>query len=271
MQETSESAATHRYKVVSLFSGGGGLDLGFKQAGYDIVWAIDNASDAVETYRKNIGDHIVCADINTISPDGIPQCDIIIGGPPCQSFSLAGNRNAEDARGQLVWTYLEIINAKRPKLFLFENVPGITSKKIDKSSEKLVITLLKEELREAGYGNFVEVILDAASFGVPQHRRRFFILAAKDGTWELTVPQEETDRHTVTVQEAAVMLNNVLGATDVPTAAFEGIVPAWASQATANLTACGVLVGAMRYDAALTRADAAQMLTAALAVRDGRE
>ena len=130
MQETSESAATHRYKVVSLFSGGGGLDLGFKQAGYDIVWAIDNASDAVETYRKNIGDHIVCADINTISPDGIPQCDIIIGGPPCQSFSLAGNRNAEDARGQLVWTYLEIINAKRPKLFLFENVPGIYNPQI---------------------------------------------------------------------------------------------------------------------------------------------
>lgn len=110
MQGTNVSASAHDYRVVSLFSGGGGLDLGFKQAGFNIVWAIDNARDAVETYRANIGRHIVCADINSIAPADIPQPDIIIGGPPCQSFSLAGNRHAEDARGQLVWTYLEIIN-----------------------------------------------------------------------------------------------------------------------------------------------------------------
>ena len=118
MQGTNVSANAHDYRVVSLFSGGGGLDLGFKQAGFNIVWAIDNARDAVETYRANIGKHIVCADINSIAPADIPQCDIIIGGPPCQSFSLAGNRHVEDARGQLVWTYLDIINSKRPKHIL---------------------------------------------------------------------------------------------------------------------------------------------------------
>ena len=75
----------------------------------------------------------------------------------------------------------------------------------------------------------------------------------------------------ITVQEAAVMLNNVLGATDVPTAAYDGLVPAWAAQATANLTACGVLTFSSRYTDTLTRADAAQLLCAAIAVRDNRE
>ena len=95
MQGTNESANAHDLRTVSLFSGGGGLDLGFKQAGYNIVWAIDNARDAVETYRANIGHHIICADINSIPLPDIPECDIIIGGPPCQSFSLAGNRHTE--------------------------------------------------------------------------------------------------------------------------------------------------------------------------------
>ena len=109
---------------------------------------------------------------------------------------------------------------------------------------------------------------------IPTWQKRYVATAMMDGVISGTEADGDTvfnSEGTVTVQEAAVMLNNVLGATDVPTAYFEGIVPAWASQATANLTACGVLVGAMRYDAALTRADAAQMLTAALAVRDGRE
>ena len=94
--------------VVSLFSGGGGLDLGFKNAGYNILWAIDNNQDAVNTYKVNIGEHIICADINKIDEEQIPHADVVIGGPPCQSFSLAGNRHVEDARGQLVWRYIKM-------------------------------------------------------------------------------------------------------------------------------------------------------------------
>ena len=86
-------------KVVSLFSGGGGLDIGFKSAGYDIIWAIDNNANAAATYKENIGEHIVCADITQNDINQIPKADIVIGGPPCQSFSLAGNRHVEDARG----------------------------------------------------------------------------------------------------------------------------------------------------------------------------
>ena len=76
-------------KVVSLFSGAGGLDLGFKMAGHKIVWANDNFKDAAETYKKNLGKHIVCDDIYKIDVNAIPDCDIVIGGFPCQGFSIA--------------------------------------------------------------------------------------------------------------------------------------------------------------------------------------
>ena len=105
--------------VVSLFSGGGGLDLGFKSAGYQIIWAIDNNQNAVNTYKYNIGDHIICADINDININSIPKAAVVIGGPPCQSFSLAGNRKTEDFRGKLVWKYIEIIKHIKPQAFLF--------------------------------------------------------------------------------------------------------------------------------------------------------
>lgn len=118
--------------VVSLFSGGGGLDLGFKKAGFNIKWAIDNNSNAVSTYKANIGDHIIFADINTIDLDSIPYADVVIGGPPCQSFSLAGKRDVEDERGQLVWRYIQIIKHIEPKAFVFENVTGLLSAKNSK-------------------------------------------------------------------------------------------------------------------------------------------
>ena len=89
-------------KVVSLFSGAGGLDLGFKMAGHEIIWANDLYGDAVETYRLNIGDHIVCDDIRNVKASDIPDCDIVIGGFPCQGFSVANwKRRADDERNVL--------------------------------------------------------------------------------------------------------------------------------------------------------------------------
>ena len=82
--------------VVSLFSGGGGLDIGFKQAGFNIVWAIDINQDAVNSYKRNVGNEIICGDLYQIDEKQIPKCDFVIGGPPCQSFSLAGNRHSDD-------------------------------------------------------------------------------------------------------------------------------------------------------------------------------
>lgn len=168
----------NKYKVVSLFSGGGGLDLGFKQAGFNIIWAIDNALDAVRTYQRNIGNHIICADLNTITPNTIPDCDIIIGGPPCQSFSLAGKRNTEDQRGRLVWTYLNIIEVKKPKFFLFENVVGLLSAK--NSKKENILDLLIDKFNQLGYHVACKLI-NAAEYGVPQIRKRVILIGSKTG------------------------------------------------------------------------------------------
>ena len=110
-------------KVVSLFSGAGGLDLGFAMAGHEIIWANDLYEDAVSTYRKNLGNHIVCEDIRNISAEDIPDCDIVIGGFPCQGFSVANTkRHVDDERNELYKQLIRIITAKRPKFFLAENV-----------------------------------------------------------------------------------------------------------------------------------------------------
>ena len=109
---------------------------------------------------------------------------------------------------------------------------------------------------------------------IPVWQKRYVATALMDGVISGTESDGSTvfnAEDSITVQEAAVMLNNVLGATDVPTAAFDSAVPAWASQATANLTACGVLTMSARYTDTLTRADAAEMLCAAMAVQDSRE
>lgn len=164
--------------VVSLFSGGGGLDLGFKKAGFDIKWAIDNNKNAVSTYKANIGNHITCADINTIDLATIPHADVVIGGPPCQSFSLAGKRDVEDERGQLVWRYIQIIKHVEPKAFVFENVTGLLSAKNSKGEK--VIELLKSAFIEIGYSISTKVV-NAADYGIPQKRKRVIIVGLRNG------------------------------------------------------------------------------------------
>ena len=179
-------------KVVSLFSGGGGLDIGFKDAGFNIIWAIDNNKSATATYRANVGDHIVLADINKIQPNTIPKCDVVIGGPPCQSFSLAGNRNPEDKRGHLVWVYMDIIETLRPKAFLFENVIGLLSAK-NENGEK-VFPLLEKEFASLGYC-ISSKIVNAADYGVPQLRKRVIIVGMLGNIkFEFPPPTHGSDR-----------------------------------------------------------------------------
>lgn len=110
-------------KVVSLFSGAGGLDWGFIKAGHEILWANDNFPDAVRTYRRNIGDHILCEDISKIASDNIPSHDILIGGFPCQGFSAANTKcGGHDERNKLYLELLRVLIEKRPKFMLAENV-----------------------------------------------------------------------------------------------------------------------------------------------------
>lgn len=189
--------------VVSLFSGGGGLDLGFVTEGYDIIWAIDNDKNAVATYQANIGNHVICADINHIDIGKIPPADVVIGGPPCQSFSLAGNRNVEDERGQLVWQYIHIIAQLQPKAFVFENVIGLLSAK-NAQGEK-IIDLLKIAFKKIGY-TIERQVMNAADYGIPQRRKRVIIVGLKNTKFEFPKPTHSEDgkhlKRYVSVEEA---------------------------------------------------------------------
>lgn len=162
-------------KVVSLFSGAGGLDLGFIKAGHEIIWANDIFSDAVKTYRKNIGNHIICEDIAHIPSSEIPFHDILIGGFPCQGFSLANvNRAEHDERNKLYLELLRVLIDKQPKFFVAENVKGILSLKQGKVFEMIIA-----DFESAGYKVKYQV-MNAADFGVPQTRQRVIIIGSRN-------------------------------------------------------------------------------------------
>ena len=163
-------------KVVSLFAGCGGLDLGFEKAGFDVVWANEYDSSIHATYRLNHPKTQLCTlDIREIRANDIPDCDGIIGGPPCQSWSLGGKSlGIEDDRGKLVYDYIRIVKDKRPKFFTMENVPGmVTPRHIKAFNEFLNL------FRNAGYTVKYELI-NAADFKTPQDRLRVFIVGIRN-------------------------------------------------------------------------------------------
>ena len=172
-------------KVVSLFSGAGGLDLGFILAGHEIVWANDLYSDAVATYRQNIGSHIVEKDIREVPSSDIPDCDIVIGGFPCQGFSVANvKRNTHDERNVLYKELLRIIKDKQPRYFLAENVKGILSLNKGKSFEMII-----DDFSSLNY-KVAYKVLNAADYGVPQTRERVIIVGVrKDLDFVYTYPE----------------------------------------------------------------------------------
>ena len=163
-------------KVASLFCGCGGLDMGFVKAGFDIVWANDFDKYAVETYNANFTHKAICADINDVDFDSIPFHDVLIGGFPCQPFSMMGQEEGfEDKRGKLFYRFLDVIDSQKnrgnfPKVIVLENVKNLKSH--DKGNTFAVINT---ELEKAGYSVFSE-ILNSADYGIPQTRRRTFIV-----------------------------------------------------------------------------------------------
>ena len=149
-------------------------EAGFKEAGFDLVWANDFDADAVETYKTNIGDECVLGDISNISSDDIPNCDVIIGGFPCQGFSMANTkRHVLDERNSLYLEYVRILKDKRPKAFVAENVKGILS--IGKGE---VIKAIIEDFTNVGY-RVKYKLLNAADYGVPQTRMRVIIVGIR--------------------------------------------------------------------------------------------
>lgn len=173
---------TNTIRTISLFSGAGGLDIGAIKAGAKIVFANDVMREACQTYQTNIGEHIVQGDINLLmdSLQNIAEPDLVIGGPPCQGFSVAGKMNAEDERSKLIWSFVKVVALTRPRAFVMENVKALgTLTKWTAVREKLLT-----ELRALGYSvNYL--ILNAVDYNVPQARERIFVIGTLGASDEI--------------------------------------------------------------------------------------
>lgn len=153
------------------------MDLGFKNSGFEIVWANDFDLDATITYKNNIGNHIIYGDICKIDSNDLPDNpDIVIGGFPCQGFSIANtSRSMEDKRNFLYKEMLRIINDKKPKIFVAENVKGILS-----MAKGKVIEMIKKDFEKIGYKVDIK-FLNSANYGVPQARERVIFIGNRIG------------------------------------------------------------------------------------------
>lgn len=166
----------HNIRTISLFSGAGGLDIGAIKAGANIVWANDMMKEACESYSKNIGNHIVRGDINEKIPElsQFSDIDLVIGGPPCQGFSVAGKMDCKDPRSQLIWSYANVIKAVRPRAFIMENVKALATLEKWKAIRTSLINVFKS------YGYSVNyIVLNASDYEVPQARERVFVVGFK--------------------------------------------------------------------------------------------
>ena len=161
-----------KLKIAALFSGAGGLDLGFKKAGFKVVFANEYDKKIWETYKINHKEtKLDTRSIKDIKSDEIPDCDGIIGGPPCQSWSEAGaQRGINDKRGQLFLEYIRILKDKQPLFFLAENVSGMLHEK-----HRTALINIFEMFDEAGYTVSVD-LLNAKYYNVPQDRKRVFFI-----------------------------------------------------------------------------------------------
>lgn len=173
--------------VASLFSGAGGLDLGFNQAGFEVSWANEYDKSIWATYEKNFGStHLDRRSIVDVEPSDIPAVDGFIGGPPCQSWSEAGSaRGIKDHRGQLFFEYLRLVEQKKPLFFLAENVSGILFSKHNQAFESILA-----HFAELGY-NVSYGLLNAADYGVPQDRHRVIIVGYQTHVGKFFSPPEK--------------------------------------------------------------------------------
>ena len=159
-----------QFTQASLFCGAGGLDIGFERAGFKTIWANDFNADACETFRKWSSAEVICGDIGKIEAEDIPNTDVILGGFPCQGFSLSGPRKLDDSRNILYKHYVRIVNAKRPLMFIGENVKGLLT-----MGGGQVIDAIVEAFSDCGYDVHYK-LLNAKNYEVPEDRERVIIV-----------------------------------------------------------------------------------------------
>ena len=183
--------------VLDLFCGAGGLSYGFEKAGFSVVLGIDNDAKAIETFKKNhSGSDAICGDITQIHYKDIQEkigdkkIDVIIGGPPCQGFSLSGPRNFDDPRNKLYLSYIRLVKEINPRAFVIENVPGLAT-----LFKGAVLENIKERFADMGY-NIKYKILNADDYGVPQSRKRIIIVGTKGIEGEFEYPAVNANKVT---------------------------------------------------------------------------
>lgn len=198
--------------VASFFAGAGGLDLGFQRAGFNIPWACEYDRNIWETYRANHPNtHLDTRSIVDVRVEDLPdRVDGIIGGPPCQSWSLAGTMNGiEDPRGQLFYNYIELIRLKQPAFFVAENVPGMISSRHREEFDKII-----NKFSECGYRVNYK-LLNAWDYGAAQDRKRVIIVGYRN---DLNI---EFDFDNLVPVETRLVLRDVIGDLPEPLPALE--------------------------------------------------
>lgn len=199
---------------IDCFAGPGGICTGFKAAGIKTVLAIEKVESCVDTYKANHSEvKVIHKDIRKITSDeiikaiGKKEIHILTSGMPCETFSTAGSssRSSYDFRQQLYSEAIRLAKAVNAKIILFENVPGIVTKKVEKGGDRFIVDDIIDELATNGYKHYIKTVLNANDFGVPQNRNRFFLIATYDETLNLKVP---ISHHNVanTVKDAFVGL-----------------------------------------------------------------
>ncbi len=176
-------------RVASLFCGCGGLDYGFKKAGYELVWSNDFDKYAVESYNANFAHKAICADINEVDLNEIPEHDVLIGGFPCQPFSMMGHKKGfDDNRGTLFFRVIDIIEnqgkrGSKPQVVVLENVRNLL-----KHNGGETYNRIRSELEKQGYKVFSSVI-NSADYGVPQVRNRVYLICFLDNSIDYVFPK----------------------------------------------------------------------------------
>lgn len=184
--------------VIDLFCGCGGLSLGFEKAGYNVLLGIDVWEDALKTYRQNHKNpNTLCGDLSSLTPEEVSEkicynnVDVIIGGPPCQGFSVAGKRIVEDKRNELYKSFVRMVSYFKPKAFVLENVPNILS-----LGEGIVRDAIVKDFSDLGYKVVYKVLL-ASDYGVPQNRKRAIFVGLLNGQ-EFEYPQKTVQNYVTT-------------------------------------------------------------------------
>jgi len=198
LQKTSRRAAPvplfmDSFTAASLFCGAGGLDMGFERAGFTTVWANDFDKDSCRTHKLWSSADVVCGDVAKIDADAIPDVDVILGGFPCQGFSLSGPRKIDDGRNRLYKEYVRIVRAKRPAAFIGENVKGLLT-----MAGGAIMDTIVADFSKAGYNVFCQAV-NAKNYGVPQDRERVILVGfRKDlGVKGFSLPKGDGENNTL--------------------------------------------------------------------------